>query len=164
MPKAQKIPDGFHTVTPHLTIKGAAKAIEFYQRAFGAEKIESFAMPGRPELLLHASVVIGDSRIMLHDEMPDFGAFGPAEGKPPVTIHLYVEDADDVYTTAIAAGATVVMPLSDMFWGDRYAVVKDPFGHHWSIATHVEDVPPEAMEARCLAAFSQPGEGSAPQG
>lgn len=138
------IPDRMRSVTPHLICAGAVRAIEFYEEAFGAEEISRHAGPdGR---LMHAALRIGDSVIFLTDEFPEHKQLGPAgSANPPVAIHLYVTDADGVFARAQKAGATVVMPMADMFWGDRYGVLKDPFGHRWSIATHQRDVTPEEM-------------------
>ncbi|MEO5718158.1 MAG: VOC family protein [Chthoniobacterales bacterium] len=141
-----------HSVTPHLICAGAADAIEFYKKAFGA--VELSRLPGADGKVMHASIRIGDSVIMLNDEMPEWGSVGPKALKgSPVTIHLYVEDADAFFAQALAAGATATMPLDDMFWGDRYGKVEDPFGHQWSIATHQRDVSPaemqKAMEEMC---------------
>ncbi len=148
----QPIPEGMRTVTPHLICDGAAEAIEFYKTAFGA--VELSRLPGADGKVMHASIRIGDSVIMLNDEAPQWGAFGPKSLKgSPVTLHLYVEDADAVFAQAVQAGATSTMPLEDMFWGDRYGKVEDPFGHHWSIATHVRDVTPEEMQ-KAMAAMS----------
>ena len=139
------IPQGMHTVTPHLICAGAADAIEFYKKAFGATELSR--MPGPDGKVMHASIRIGDSVIMLNDEMPDWGTLGPKSLKgSPVTVHLYVEDADKIFDQAVRAGAKVTMPLDDMFWGDRYGKVEDPFGHQWSIGTHVRDVSPEEMQ------------------
>jgi uncharacterized glyoxalase superfamily protein PhnB len=148
--KVNPVPEGMRTVTPHLVCAGASDAIEFYRKAFGAEEVAR--LPGRDGRLMHAEIRIGDSAIMLVDEMPEHGVVGPAAlASSPVTIHLYVADADAVVARAAANGATVTMPPADMFWGDRYGRVRDPFGHHWSIATHRRDVPPEewarAMES-----------------
>ncbi|MBM3577183.1 MAG: VOC family protein [Alphaproteobacteria bacterium] len=134
------------SITPHLICAGASDAIEFYKKAFGAE--EMFRMPGPDGRLMHASVRIGDSSVMLVDEMPEWGALGPKTLKgSPVTIHLMVDNVDEVYACAVAAGATAKMPVADMFWGDRYGQVVDPFGHVWSIATHVRDLTPEEIMA-----------------
>jgi PhnB protein len=139
------IPEGMHTVTPHLVCAGAAEAIEFYRKAFGATELSR--VPGENGKLMHASVRIGDSVVMLNEEMSEWGAFGPKSLKgSAVTLHLYVENADAVFEQAVAAGAKVTMPLNDMFWGDRYGKVEDPFGHQWSIGTHVRDVSPEEMQ------------------
>ena len=129
------IPQGMHTVTPHLICAEATEAIEFYQKAFGA--VELSRMPGKDGKIMHASLRIGDSVIMLNEEMPQWGSFGPKHLKgSPVTIHLYVENVDAFFEQAVSAGAKVTMPIDDMFWGDRYGKVEDPFGHQWSIATH----------------------------
>ena len=146
MSKVKAIPDGMHSLTPHLVCRGAAAAIDFYGRAFDA--IEQFRLPGPDGRLVHACVLIGDSQLFLVDEMPEHGALGPRALKgSPVTIHLQVQDADATFARAVQAGATVSMPLADMFWGDRYGRVTDPFGHSWSIATHVRDVSPDDMVA-----------------
>jgi PhnB protein len=140
-----KIPQGMHSVTPHLVCAGAAKAIEFYKSAFGAE--ECARLPGPDGRLMHAAVKIGDSHVMLVDEMPEWGALGPKSLKgSPVTIHLYVDDVDAVVARAVKAGAKVTMPVADQFWGDRYGKLEDPFGHHWSVATHVRDVSMEEAQ------------------
>ena len=139
------IPEGMHTVTPHLICAGAADAIEFYKKAFNA--IELNRVPGADGKLMHAVIRIGDSALMLNDEMPQSDTFGPKSLKgSPVTIHLYVENADAAFEQAVRAGAKVTMPLDDMFWGDRYGKLEDPFGHQWSIGTHVRDVSPEEMQ------------------
>jgi len=143
--KVKPIPEGMHSVTPHLVCAGAADAIEFYKKAFGAE--ECARMPGPGGKIIHAAIRIGDSTVMLVDEDPRWGALGPKTLKgTPVTIHLYVEDVDRFAARAAGAGATVVMPVADMFWGDRYGLLEDPFGHRWSVATHVRDVTPEEMK------------------
>jgi uncharacterized glyoxalase superfamily protein PhnB len=144
MSKIKPIPDGMRTVTPHLICADAAAAIEFYKKAFNA--VEMGRMPGPEGKLIHALIRIGDSPLMLVDEFPDWGSFGPKALKgSPVTIHLYVEDADAVIKRAVAAGAKITMPLEDTFWGDRYGKLEDPFGHQWSVATHIRDVNPEEM-------------------
>jgi len=151
---AHPIPEGFHTVAPHLIVKGAGDAIAFYRKAFGAEEVRR--MPGPDgKTVMHAELKIGNSMLMLADEFPDYGCVGPKTiGNSPVTVHLYVNDADAVYNQAVKAGATPTMPLQDMFWGDRYGKLTDPFGHHWSIATHKEDVSPQECARRAAAAFS----------
>jgi uncharacterized glyoxalase superfamily protein PhnB len=151
---ANPIPEGHHTITPSLVVKGAAEAIEFYKRAFGAEELFRMPMP-EPDgqvKIGHAELQIGDSKLWLNDEFPSHGVTGPS-GHSPVTIHLYVTDADAVFNQAVAAGATVAMPLTDMFWGDRYGKLVDPFGHSWGIATHIEDVPLEEMPERMKASM-----------
>ncbi len=146
MSQVAPIPAGMHSITPHLVCEGAAVAIEFYKKAFGA--IEHGRMPGPNGKLMHAQIQIGDSYVMLADDFPEYGGLGPKALKgSPVTIHLYVPDADAVYNQAVAAGATVRMPIADMFWGDRYGIVVDPCGHYWSIATHMRDMTPEQMQA-----------------
>ena len=145
---ARPIPDGYHTLTPALTVRGAAQAIEFYVRAFGARELGRMAAPDGLQIW-HAELQIGDSRLMLADEFPDMGGQAPDSlGGTPVTMHLYVEDADAFVERAVGAGATVIQPLMDAFWGDRYGKLKDPFGHEWSIATHVEDVSEDEMRRR----------------
>jgi PhnB protein len=130
------IPEDMHSLTPHLVCAGAAEAIDFYQRAFGA--VELGRLPGADGKLVHAAVRIGDSTLMLVDENPQWGMLGPKALKgSPVTIHLYVTDVDATVAQAVAAGAKVTMPVADMFWGDRYGKLEDPFGHHWSVATQV---------------------------
>jgi uncharacterized glyoxalase superfamily protein PhnB len=152
---AHPIPAGSHTITPHLVIKGATEAIDFYKRAFGAKEISRMPFPGPDSQvrLGHAELELGDSRLFLADEFPEQGVVGPA-GASPVTIHLYVTDADTTFRRAVDAGATVAMPLANMFWGDRYGKLVDPFGHHWSIAEHLEDLTPEQMQERMEAAFT----------
>jgi uncharacterized glyoxalase superfamily protein PhnB len=146
MNKIQAIPEGMHSLTPHLVCRDAAAAIDFYNRAFGA--IEQFRLPAPDGKIMHACVLIGDSQLFLFDEMPAMGALGPQALKgSPVTIHLQVEDADAVFARAVQAGASVAMPLADMFWGDRYGQMIDPFGHRWSIATHMREVSREEMVA-----------------
>jgi uncharacterized glyoxalase superfamily protein PhnB len=138
------IPDGMHTVTPHLVCAGASDAIEFYKKAFNA--METSRLPGPGGKLMHASIRIGDSTVMLVDEAPQHGMLGPTSLKgSPVIIHLYVDDADAFVARAAAAGAKITMPVSETFWGDRYGQLEDPFGHHWSVATHVKDVTPAQM-------------------
>ncbi|HEY4316494.1 MAG TPA: VOC family protein [Herbaspirillum sp.] len=139
------IPENMHSVTPHLVCDGAAAAIDFYVKAFGAE--DCARLPGPGGKLMHGMVRINGSAVMLADEFPEWGSFGPKSLKgTPVVIHLYVTDVDAFYAKAVAAGAKATMPPQDMFWGDRYGQVEDPFGHRWSIATHVRDVTPEEMK------------------
>jgi PhnB protein len=145
MPQVKAIPEGMTAVTPHLVCAGAADAIEFYKKAFDAVEIARIA--GNSGRLMHAALKIGGATIMLVDEMPEWGALGPLALKgSPVTIHLYVEDADATFAQAVKAGATATVQPTDMFWGDRYSQVVDPFGHKWSIATHKRDVSPEEMQ------------------
>jgi PhnB protein len=153
--KVSPIPKGYHTATPYLVCRGAAQAIEFYRKAFGAKEILRMAMPdGR---VGHAEIQIGDSRVMLGDESPEMGARAPQTvGGTPVHIFLYLQDVDKTFAQATAAGATVEMPPMDMFWGDRYCKVQDPFGHKWNMATHIEDLTPKEMARRSAEAFSKP--------
>lgn len=149
------IPEGYRSVTPHLVCEGAADAIAFYQKAFGA--VEVSRMPGPDGKIMHADIRIGDSQLMLCDDFPDYGSRGPrALGGTAVVIHLYVEDADAVWARALEAGARPTMPLSDMFWGDRYGQVVDPFGHRWSIATHKQNLTPDQI-MESMKAMMQPG-------
>ena len=152
--KVKPIPDGMHTVTPHLVVAGAAKAIDFYKKAFKATELAR--IPGPDGTLMHAMVKIGNSNVMLVDENPQWGIFGPHALKgSSVTIHLSVADADAVAAQAVAAGAKVTMPVDDMFWGDRYGVLQDPFGHKWSVATHVRDISPDEMKAAMKAEMAK---------
>jgi PhnB protein len=151
--KVNPIPAGFHTVTTHLVVDDAAKAIDFYKRAFGAEECGVMHDPSGSGKVMHAMIRIGDSPVMMGEECPSFGVLSPKSlGNSPVTVHLYVEDADQVFESAVNAGATIKMPMMNAFWGDRYGTVVDPFGHHWSIATHLEDLTPEEMSQRATAA------------
>ena len=143
------LPEGMHSLTPHLVCADAAKAIDFYKAAFAA--VETMRLPGPDGKLMHAALRIGDSMLMLADEWPDMGSVGAkALGGSPVTIHLMVPDVDATVERAVAAGATLTMPVADMFWGDRYGRLEDPFGHRWSVATRQRELTPaqmlEAME------------------
>jgi uncharacterized glyoxalase superfamily protein PhnB len=148
------IPEGYHSVTPSLTVHNAAEAIEFYKRAFGAEELGRAMSPDGKQVW-HAELKIGDSRIMLADEFPDMGDTRAPKslGGTATNLHIYVAGADAVFQQAVAAGATVRMPLDNAFWGDRYGTLLDPFGHSWGIATHREDVSDEEMRRR-VEAFS----------
>jgi uncharacterized glyoxalase superfamily protein PhnB len=148
---AKPIPEGYHTVTPGLTCKNAAQAIEFYKKAFGAQEIAS--MPSPDGQISHAELRIGDSVIFLNDEFPGMCA-APSQSVPSTSLFLYVANADSTFNQAVAAGATPTMPVQNMFWGDRYGKVVDPFGHHWGIATHIEDVALDEMERRATAFFT----------
>jgi PhnB protein len=141
------IPEGTRTVTPHLVVKGASKAIDFYTKAFGAR--ERYRMNGPGGSIGHAELQIGDSLIYLADEWPQGGSRSPQSLKgSSVVIHLYVDDVDSSFQRAVRAGATVTQPLMDMFWGDRFGQLQDPFGHVWSMATHKQDLTPEEMARR----------------
>jgi uncharacterized glyoxalase superfamily protein PhnB len=152
MAKVKPVPDDMHTITPHLVCAGAADAIEFYKKAFNA--VEEARLPAPNGKIMHAMIRIEGSVLMLVDEMPEWGTLGPKSLKgSPVTIHIYVPDVDAFVKRAVSAGAKVTMPVADMFWGDRYGKLEDPFGHHWSVATHVRDATPEeiqqAMQKAC---------------
>jgi len=139
------IPDGYHSITPYMTVRDAARAIEFYKQAFGA--IEKGVMKGPDGKVVHAELRIGDSIFMLADEFPQFGSLSPqSTGGSGMGLHIYTEDVDSAFDRALKAGATVEMPVTDMFWGDRYGKLADPFGHKWSIATHKADLSKEEME------------------
>ena len=148
------IPEGYHTLTPYLAVEDAARAIEFYKDAFGAEEIHR--MPGPDGSIAHAELQIGDSKLMLSDPFPQSNVRPPSErGGPTASVFMYVDDADAVFEQAQTAGATVSMPLEDMFWGDRFGSLTDPFGHIWSIATHKEDLSEEEMAERSKAAMAE---------
>ena len=148
------VPDGYHTLTPYLIVKGGAEALEFYARAFGA--VEHERIQQADGKVGHAEITIGNSRLMLADEHPEIGALSPKTvGGTPVSLHLYVEDVDAMVDRAVAAGATVIRPVADQFYGDRIGGVKDPFGHKWILATHVEDVPAEEISRRMAEMFQQ---------
>ena len=147
--KAKPVPDGFHTVTAYLSQRDTARALEFYRKAFGAET--RLTMPGPDGRMLHAEVKIGDSIVFMADENPAMSPYvkAPATaGCVTGTTFLYVPDVDAAFKRAVDAGAKVVTPLANMFWGDRFGTLIDPHGHHWSLATHIEDVPPQDMKRR----------------
>lgn len=140
------IPEGYHTLTPYMTVRNAVRAIEFYKQAFGA--VEKGVMKGPDGKVMHAELRIGDSLFMLGDEFPEWGALSPqSTGGTGTGLHIYTEDVDAAFDRAIKAGGTAEMPVTDMFWGDRYGKLVDPFGHKWSIATHKRDMSVEEMEA-----------------
>jgi uncharacterized glyoxalase superfamily protein PhnB len=148
------VPDGFHSITPHITVSDCAGAIAFYQKAFGAEELGRMPMPS-VDKLMHAVIRVGDSIIMMVDEFPDMKCLGPrALGGSPVTLHFYVDDVDAAFARAVSAGCTVAMPLADMFWGDRYGKLIDPYGHHWSLASHIKDMSEQEMADAAAKAFS----------
>jgi PhnB protein len=152
--KVRAVPEGYHTVTPHLVVDNAAQALEFYCKAFGARELNCLKMPNGK--IGYAEIQIGDSRIMLADEFPDFGNRSPkAYGGTSVIIHLYVDDVDAVAGQAVGAGARVLIPVADQFYGDRSGRFEDPFGHVWIISTHNEDVRPEELERRTEAFIKQ---------
>lgn len=145
MSQVKAVPEGFHTLTPHLTVRNAAEAVAFYQKAFGAEVQGIARMPDGK--VMHAALRIGNSMLMLNDEMPEFGALSPLSlGGCACTIHIYTDGVDAAFDRAVSAGAKVKMPLADQFWGDRYALVEDPYGYKWSLAAHVKEMSPEEMQ------------------
>lgn len=148
------IPAGYHTATPYLVVDGAARALEFYRQAFGAKEVMRMDMPGGK--VAHAEFQIGDSRLMISDESPEWQTKGPkALGETPVSIMIYVPDCDAVFNQAVAAGATVAQPLADQFYGDRSGTVIDPFGHKWHISTNKEEIEPEEMKRRAEQMFAK---------
>jgi PhnB protein len=154
--KVKPIPTGYHTVQVYMIVRDAAKAIDFWKKVFGAE--ERGRMPGPGGKLMHAELKIGDSIIMLSDEMPDWGSKSPQTlGGCHASPFIYVENVDAVWKRALDAGCTVKQPLQDQFWGDRFGQITDPFGYTWGMATHIEDVPPEEMPKRAQAAMAQMG-------
>jgi PhnB protein len=150
------IPPSYNSVTPYLIIRGAARALDFYRAAFGAVEKARLEAPGGT--IGHAEMRIGDSNVMLADEMPQMGYTGPeSHGGTPVSLHLYVEDVDRVFARAVEHGATVVRPVADQFYGDRTGTVRDPFGHIWTVSTHIEDVSLEEIDRRFRAMCGQGG-------
>jgi len=159
------IPEGYHSVTPYLIVDGAAEAIRFYEQAFGATEVLSMPMPVQSDAaggveggdmgkLAHAEVKIGDSHVMLSDQWPDMNLLGPkARGGATASLMIYLEDVDSAFARALAAGATEERPPADQFWGDRMGTLVDPFGHRWTLATHIEDVSEEEMQRRMAEAF-----------
>jgi PhnB protein len=149
------VPKIFRTVTPHLTIEGASDAIAFYKKAFDAKELSRMKAPDGKRLM-HAIIMIGNSVVMLNDAFPEWGGKGrKALGGTPFAMHLYVEDADKVFRKALKAGATIAMPMADMFWGDRYGILLDPFGHRWAVATHKKDMTPAQMAKAAKEAMTQ---------
>jgi PhnB protein len=152
--KVKPVPEGLHTITAHLSVRDAVQAIDFYQRAFGAQLLFVHKMPDGK--VMHATLKIGDSRVMLADEFPGMGTPAPPTlGGSPVVLNILVEDVDSLFKRAVAAGAKVTMPLANQFWGDRYGQIVDPFGHSWALLSHVEDVPQQEMERRANAVFGE---------
>lgn len=153
--RVKGIPEGFHTITPQLTVRDASRAIEFYKRAFGAEEMMRMPAPDGKSIM-HAELKIGDSIIFLSDEFPDMGCRSPQSlGGVAGSLHIYVEDVDAAFARAVAAGAQVRMPVADMFWGDRYAKIADPFGHEWGVATRKEDLTPDEIRKRADVFFAK---------
>jgi PhnB protein len=153
------VPEGFHTITAHLSVRGADKAIEFYTNAFGAQVIGVHHTPDGK--VMHGMLKIGDSFLMLADEFPGMGTPAPQTlGGSAVVLNIYVDDVDGLWKQAVSAGATVTMPLADQFWGDRYGQIKDPFGHNWALASRKENITPEEMERRAQGVFAQMAKGA----
>ena len=151
--QVKAIPDGFHSITPGLVVRGGLKALEFYKAAFGAEVISRMDTPDGK--VMHAEFRIGNSIVMLGEECPDWGVVAPETlGGSPVSLNVYVEDCDAVFNRAVEAGAAVKMPVADMFWGDRYGKITDPFGHSWGILTHVKDLTEEEVKAAAAEAMA----------
>jgi uncharacterized glyoxalase superfamily protein PhnB len=142
-----RVPEDFHTITPHLTVRGVAQAIEWYGRAFGANELYRNLAPDG-EHIMHSELLLGDSRFFVVDEFPHMPFSPDTLGGSSVTLHLYVEDVDAMFDKALDAGATAIMPVQDCFWGDRYGILVDPFGHRWSIASRLEDLSPEEQRRR----------------
>lgn len=155
--KVKAIPEGFHTVTPCLTLKNSLEAIEFYKRAFGAKELGVFPAPGGKSTM-HATIQIGDSILMMGDEMPDQGCKSAESlGASPIGLYLYVPNVDAAFKQAVTAGATATMPVADMFWGDRCGSLKDPFGYAWTIATHTRDLTEEEVQEGAKSFFAKTG-------
>ena len=144
------VPEDFHTITPQMAVKGVAAAIDWYTRALGAHELLRNAAPDGASIM-HAELLLGDSRFFVVDEFPDSVVSPSTLGGTTVTMHLYVPDVDDLFNRAVEAGATVVMPVADQFWGDRYGILRDPFGHRWSIASRIEDLSPKKLQDRAKA-------------
>ena len=146
MPTVRSIPEGYHSITPSITCKGAAKAIDFYKEVFNAKEITRMTMPGN--VIGHADLLIGDSHLMLNDEFPGMASAPSPSSPSSVNLFVYSENVDQLFDRAVKAGCKVEMPLSNQFWGDRYGKVRDPFGHQWGLAQHIEDVAPAEMKRR----------------
>jgi uncharacterized glyoxalase superfamily protein PhnB len=145
-----RVPEDFHTITPQLVVKGVAEAIDWYTEALGAnELLRNLAQDGKT--IMHSELLLGDSRFFVVDEFPGSMVSPASLGGTSITLHLYVQDVDALLGRAVAAGATVLMPVADQFWGDRYGILRDPFGHRWSIASRIEDLSPKALQARAAA-------------
>jgi PhnB protein len=155
MADAKAVRDGSHTITPHLVVNDAPKALDFYKKAFDAQILNTHFTPDKKKVM-HAEFKIGDSVVMLADEWPEMGSKSPMSlGGSPVVLNLYRDNIDQLFEQAVSAGATVTMPLMDQFWGDRYGQLEDPFGHKWALGQHIEDVAPEEMERRAREAFAK---------
>lgn len=158
--KVRPIPKGHGSVAPYVIVEGAAKAIAYYKKAFGAEEVLRLPSMDRKSIM-HAEIKIGNSMVMLADACPEMGAKGPGSFKgSPITLHLYVEDVDKVFNKAVKAGGTVKRPVADQFYGDRSGMVEDPFGHVWNLSTHIQDMTPDQIKQAAKAAFGAPGKKS----
>lgn len=147
------VPEDFHSITPHLVVRGVAEAVAFYREAFGAQELFRNLGPDGVSII-HSELLLGDSRFFVNDEFPEHGTVSPRQlNGTAVTLHLYVEDVDEVYERALAAGAEIIFSLQDCFWGDRYAIVRDPFGHKWSLASRIEDLSPGEVQERARREF-----------
>jgi PhnB protein len=154
--KTPAIPEGMHTITPHITLRNAAQAIDFYKRAFGAEELGRSLTPDGK--IMHAAIRVGDSLIMMNDEFPNMNCSSAETlGGTNITLHIQTEDVDSLFDRAVKAGAKATMPVADQFWGDRYGQVVDPFGQRWSLATRVEQLTPAEVEERAKAFFAKAG-------
>ena len=152
--RVKPVPEGYHTVTPYLTVRGADRAIDFYKRAFGAKELMRMRGPDGKRIM-HAEIQVGDSIVFLSDEHPEMGSRSPESlGGVPGYLYLYVDDVDGTFKRAVDAGAKALMPVADMFWGDRFGKLADPFGHEWGLSTHKEDLTPEVIGRRAWAAFA----------
>ena len=155
MNEVKKIPDGYHSITPMLIVKDGLKAIEYYKKVFGAVDKGTMMMPDGKSVA-HAELMIGNSKIMLSDEFPEMKSLSPASiGGSPVSLYLYVKDVDNTFNLAISEGAKSLFPVQDMFYGDRHGSIQDPFGHIWSIATHIKDLTKEELKKAAEEAFSK---------
>jgi uncharacterized glyoxalase superfamily protein PhnB len=146
MNTVKPVPEGFHTITPHLIVRNSKAAIDFYQKAFGAQLQGGIAYTPDGKVM-HALLKVGNSLLMLNDEFPEHGVVAPKDGETGISLHIYVDDVDELFDRATEAGAKVKMPLADMFWGDRYGKVLDPFGHMWTLGTHIKDMTQDEMKA-----------------
>lgn len=153
MIKATPVPEDFHTITPHLIVRDAAQAVEFYTEALGAEELYRNLAPDGHSIV-HSELLLSDSRFFVNEEFPEHDQHSPLHhGGTAVTLHLYVSDVDGLFTRAVSAGATITVALADQFWGDRYGRLRDPFGHEWSLASRIEDLSPDEIRRRAVAEF-----------
>jgi PhnB protein len=155
MSQVKKIPDGYHSITPYLIVKNGSEAIEYYKKIFGAKEHGRMMTPDGKRIA-HAEIEIGNSKLMLADEFPEMNSLSPKTiGGSPVGLFLYVDDVDKVFSQAVAEGAKVLMRVEDQFWGDRYGSIEDPFGHRWSISTHIKDLTEEELKKAAAEAFAK---------